>query len=274
MEMNESADYGNWVPAAMMKMLWCVTLAAAAVSVLLFALLSSRVPGIVMIVVTLYSLCMTLYMQRCRYLFDFKGGGLMGEFHQFLIDNFPWNESRRQAGVSDGRGAILDIGCGAAALTNRVAKTFPNASVTGVDFWGAEWSYAKEQCENNAKIEGLSNRVFFQKGDAANLDFRDEAFDGAVSNFVFHEVRSAADKRDVVKEAFRVIKKGGAFAFQDMFEQKAVYGDMQEFVAWLKSSGTVSEIHYIPNIENQNFVPKFITAPWMIKNAGLIYGIK
>ena len=274
MEMNESADYGNWVPAGMMRLLWCLTVVAVVATVLMFVLLSSRVPGIIMIVVTLWSLGMTLYMQRCRYLFDFNGGGLMGEFHKFLIDNFPWNESRRQAGVSDGRGAILDIGCGAAALTNRVAKTFPNVSVTGVDFWGAEWSYAKEQCENNAKIEGLSNRVFFQKGDAANLDFRDGAFDGAVSNFVFHEVRSAANKREVVKEALRVLKKGGAFAFQDMFGQKAVYGDMQEFVAWLKSSGTVSEIHYIPNIENQNFVPKFITAPWMIKNAGLVYGIK
>ena len=274
MEMNESADYGNWVPAGMMRLLWCLTVVAVVASVLMFVLLSSRVPGIIMIVVTLWSLGMTLYMQRCRYLFDFNGGGLMGEFHKFLIDNFPWNESRRQAGVSDGRGAILDIGCGAAALTNRVAKTFPNVSVTGVDFWGAEWSYAKEQCENNAKIEGLSNRVFFQKGDAANLDFRDGAFDGAVSNFVFHEVRSAANKREVVKEALRVLKKGGAFAFQDMFGQKAVYGDMQEFVAWLKSSGTVSEIHYIPNIENQNFVPKFITAPCMIKNAGLVYGIK
>lgn len=274
MEMNKNADYGNWVPAAMMKLLWCLTVVAVVATVLMFVLLSSRVPGIIMIVVTLWSLCMTLYMQRCRYLFDFNGGGLMGEFHQFLIDNFPWNESRKQAGISDGRGTILDIGCGAAALTNRVAKTFPNASLTGMDFWGAEWSYAKEQCERNAKIEGIANRVFFQKGDAANLDFKDGAFDGVVSNFVFHEVHSAANKREVVKEALRVLKKGGAFAFQDMFGQKAVYGDMHEFVDELKNSGTVREIHYIPNIENQKFVPKFITAPWMIKNAGLVYGIK
>lgn len=274
MEMNKNADYGNWVPAAMMKLLWCLTVVAVVATVLMFVLFSNRVPGIIMIVVTLWSLCMTLYMQRCRYLFDFNGGGLMGEFHQFLIDNFPWNESRKQAGVSDGSGSILDIGCGAAALTNRVAKTFPNASLTGMDFWGAEWSYAKEQCERNAKIEGIANRVFFQKGDAANLDFKDGAFDGVVSNFVFHEVHSAANKREVVKEALRVLKKGGAFAFQDMFGQKAVYGNMHEFVDELKNSGVVSEIHYIPNIENQKFVPKFITAPWMIKNAGLVYGIK
>ena len=36
-----------------------------------------------------------------------------------------------------------------------------------------------------------------------------------MSNFVFHEVRSAKDKRDVVREALRVIKPRGAFAFQE-----------------------------------------------------------
>ena len=64
------------------------------------------------------------------------------------------------------------------------------------------------------------------------------------------------------------------FAFQDMFGQKALYGDMNEFVYELKKSGTVSEIYYIANIEGQDFVPNFVTAPWMIKDAGLIYGIK
>ena len=47
-----------------------------------------------------------------------------------------------------------------------------------------------------------------------------------------------------------------------------------EFVYELKKSGTVSEIYYIANIEGQDFVPNFVTAPWMIKDAGLIYGIK
>ena len=33
--------------------------------------------------------------------------------------------------------------------------------------------------------------------------------------------------------------------------------------------------HYIANIENQNqLVPKFIQTPWMIKGAGVLYGVK
>ena len=270
LQMNREADYGNWVPAAMMKTLWTATAVMAFVTVLLFVLIKSPVPGIIGAVVTLAALCMTLYMQRCRKLFDFKGGGVMGEIHQFLADHFPWNE----AALENGAGRIIDIGCGAGALTNRIAKGYPSAEIIGVDFWGKEWSYAKEQCEKNAALEGVADRVKFQKGDAAKLDFADGAFDGAVSNFVFHEVRSAKEKRDVVREALRVVRRGGAFAFQDMFGQTALYGDMNAFCEELLQDGTVKEIHYIPNIENQDFVPRFVSAPWMIKDAGLIYGIR
>ncbi len=274
MKLSAKANYGNWVPANMMKMLYIATAAIIAVTVVLFIVLDSRLPGIIGAVVSLACVCMTAYMQICRNIFDFRKGGMMGKVHQYLVDHFPWDAARRRAGVKDGSGKILDIGCGAAALTNRVAKTFPNATLTGMDFWGSGWSYAKEQCEKNAQIEGVGNRTQFQKGDAAKLDFADETFDGAVSNFVFHEVRSAADKRDVVREALRVVKRGGAFAFQDMFGQKAMYGDMQAFVNQLLADGVVSEIHYIPDVEKQDFIPAFVTAPWMIRGAGLIYGIK
>ena len=274
MKMSKEADYGNWVPTAMMKILWCATTVPIVATVLLLALLKTKIPGIVLLVITLMALCMTVYMQICRRKFDFNGGGVMGDVHQFLVDHFPWEKSRNEQGVADGSGLILDIGCGAAALTNRVAKTYPNARITGIDFWGAEWSYAKEQCEKNSQLEGVDERVTFQKGDAAKLDFEDATFDGAVSNFVFHEVRSAKDKRDVVREALRVIKPGGAFAFQDMFGQKQVYGDMEEFTDMLRKEQIVSEIHYIAKIEKEIPLPAFVTAPWMIKDAGLIYGIK
>ena len=120
----------------------------------------------------------------------------------------------------------------------------------------------------------MAARGRFEKGDAAKLAFPDETFDAVVSNFAFHEVRTAKDKRDVVREALRVLKKGGAFSLQDMFAQKALYGDMEDLVKELKAEG-FAEVHYIANIENQNqLVPKFIQTPWMIKGAGVLYGVK
>ena len=91
---------------------------------------------------------------------------------------------------------------------------------------------------------------------------------------MFHEVHSARDKRDVVREDLRVIRPGGAFAFQDLFGQKKVYGDMEEFLHDLQKEGLVQKIHYIANIEKKASVPSFIHTQWMVKDAGLIYGIR
>ena len=38
--------------------------------------------------------------------------------------------------------------------------------------------------------------------------------------------------------------------------------------------GLVKKVHYIANIEKQDFVPDFVTAPRMIRDAGLLYGIR
>lgn len=73
---------------------------------------------------------------------------MMAKVHQHLVDHLEW----------DGEGTLLDIGCGAAALTIRCAKAFPKAKLVGMDYWGAEWNYAKEQCEANAKAEGVADR--------------------------------------------------------------------------------------------------------------------
>lgn len=259
----ETTEYGNWVPAAVMKMcagvLAVLFLLALAGVFLIRSRIFTGVAGILFLIVLIY----TLYMWRCRNIFDFKKGGLMGEVHAYLVDHLDW----------DGRGSLLDIGCGSGALTVRCAKRFPEAKLTGIDYWGTEWSYAKEQCERNARLEGVQGRTHFQKGDAAKLDFADGTFDAAVSNFVFHEVRTQPDKRMVVREALRIVKKGGSFSFQDLFAQKQLYGDMEEFLEELRREG-IREIHYIANVEKQGFIPGFVQAPWMLKGMGLIYGKK
>ena len=259
---NKNTNYGNWVPAAMMKTCGVVIAVLALLTVGCIAF-QFKIPAALLGILLAVVLVFTMYMKKCRDIFDFNKGGMMGKVHQYLVDHMDW----------DGNGTLLDIGCGAGALTIRCAKTFPKATLTGMDYWGTEWSYAKEQCEANAKAEGVAERITFQKGDAGNMEFASESFDAAVSNFVFHEVRSQSDKRQVVREALCVVKKGGSFAFQDMFEQKALYGDMKEFLEELRTEG-ITEVHYIGNVEKEEFIPDFVTAPWMIKGVGLIYGKK
>ena len=45
MTMSNKADYGNWVPANMMKLLYGISAAAVAVTVVLFCVFSSKSPG-------------------------------------------------------------------------------------------------------------------------------------------------------------------------------------------------------------------------------------
>ena len=64
-----------------------------------------------------------------------------------------------------------------------------------------------------------------------------------MSNFVFHEVKSVKDKREVLKEALRVVKKDGAFSFQDLFQVKRCYGDLDSLLQELRDSG-IREVRF------------------------------
>ncbi len=262
-ENEKKTNYGNWVPENLMRKMWIAAGVIFLLWIINWIFLKSMIFAVIFGFFFLLMLAVSVYMQRCKAIFAFEKGGLMGEIHEYLVNHLPYK----------GDGTLLDIGCGAGALTIRCAKRFTEAKLQGVDYWGKEWNYAKEQCENNAVAEGVSARVHFEKGDAANLKYPSESFDAAVSNFVFHEVKTQSDKRLVVKEALRIVKKGGAFAFQDLFGIEALYGDMEAFVEELKAEG-IREIHYIADIERLDFVPKFVQAPWMLKGIGIIYGIK
>lgn len=135
-------DYGNWVPAAMMKTLTVMTAVLLIVELLFLILLKNAILSIIGGILLVLFAAFTVYMWRCRILFDFRRGGLMGKIHQYLVDHLDW----------DGNGTLLDIGCGAGALTIRCARGFPRTRITGMDYWGPEWSYAKEQCERNARL--------------------------------------------------------------------------------------------------------------------------
>ena len=135
----------------------------------------------------------------------------------------------------DGQGQLLDVGCGSGALSIRAALIWPDAQVTGIDYWGAAYGYGQIMCERNAAGEGVAARCRFQHGDANHLDFPDESFDAVVSNYVYHNI-NRADKRTLLMETLRVLKKGGVFALNDEMKPR-MYGDMEEFAQELRDMG-------------------------------------
>lgn len=262
--LSSQADYGNWVPEKLLKGLVVADGTLAGAGLVSSEVLKKDKLGKALIAGGLLSCGYTVYMQACHDAFDFRKGGLMGDIHQVLVDHLDW----------DGEGKLLDVGCGAGALTIRCAKAFPDAQLTGVDTWGKEWNFGREQCQRNAVIEKVDERVEFHKQDAAHLEYEDQSFDAVVSCLVYHEVRKVESKPDLIRESLRVLKKGGSFALIDLFGQERLYGNMHDIIRELEMS-CFEEVHYIPNLGNyEHLVPKYIQTPWMLGGCGLLYGKK
>ncbi|MFX1411612.1 MAG: class I SAM-dependent methyltransferase, partial [Promethearchaeota archaeon] len=132
------------------------------------------------------------------------------------------------------------------------------------------WNYSKTKCEQNAKIEGVANQVVFQKARASRLPFKDGEFDAIMSNFVYHEVRDTKDKKELISESFRVLKKGGAFSLQDTFKNKKKFGKIEELIRDMKKWG-IEEVKFI---ETANEIPMPNLLKFELKTMGLLYGVK
>jgi ubiquinone/menaquinone biosynthesis C-methylase UbiE len=203
-----------------------------------------------------------LYFYYSYHVFGANGGELQKKILNVVLDKLAW----------DGQGKALDIGTGSGALTIGLAKKYPEAKVTGIDYWGKSWSYSQKMCEKNAAFERVGERTNFQKASAADLPFGDGEFDAAVSNFVFHEVKDARDKRDVIREALRVIREGGAFSFQDLFLVHKLYGDIDELLETIREWG-IEEVRFVNTGELVN-VPLLLRTPFMLGEIGVVYGKK
>ena len=257
--MNTSTvNFGNWIRRR-------IVFAFLLTSFILFGL--SAVLPILLIRLVLWfgaglMLLIFAYLSYVYYQFSEHGGDIQHRLWTLVIDHLDW----------DHHGHVLDIGTGNGPLAILLATKYPDIQVTGIDYWGKAWEYSQQVCEQNAASMGVARRTHFQKASASNLPFDDGAFDAAISHFVFHEVADAPDKRSVIREAMRVIRKGGAFAFQDMFLNKELYGDVDTLLATIRSWG-IEEVHFVETGAVLN-LPQLLRHPRVLGKAALIYGRK
>jgi len=249
---SHEVDYGNWVSRRLIYIPAALAVIFSGLSFLsLFFLVGTF----------LFSIP-TVYFIYAYFQFSPRGGNLQAKIRDLASNQLVW----------DGDGRLLDIGCGNGAIAIEAAKKYPKARIVGIDYWGGQWEYSKESCEKNAQIAGVAGRTSFQKDSAAKLPFADESFDAVVSNFVFHEVQDVKDKRTVIKEALRVLKKDGLFVFQDLFLWKRIYGEPEDLLATIQSWG-VQEVKFV-DTSQQSFIPRAMKLPFMVGQIGIIYGRK
>ena len=133
---------------------------------------------------------------------------------------------------------VLDAGCGVGGAAMFLAET-KKAEVIGITLSEKQQNYATKV----AKEKGLEDKVSFKLMDYANTSFVDESFDVV---WACESMTSAPDKSLFMKEAYRVLKRGGRLIVSDFFQTKTNQDDPK---FWMKKWGATWGISSFPTCE-------------------------
>ncbi len=139
-----------------------------------------------------------------------------------------WADILTQLNLHGGE-QVLDLGCGRGAVLLMVAKLLPAGKAVGVDLWKTsdQSGNAVSVTEQNAKLEGVAERIELHTADMQDLPFADNAFDVLVSNLAIHNIKDAGGRAQAISEAVRVLKPDGKLLIAD-------FRSTQEYVQRLR----------------------------------------
>lgn len=134
----------------------------------------------------------------------------------------PWN------GVE----AVLDVGCGRGLMLIGAAKRLTTGQAIGIDLWRSEDQArnSPEATRENARREGVLDRISVDTGDARRLPYPDASFDVVMSHWVVHNLSGEHDRQIALDEMLRVIRPGGVIMLADI-------ANIAEYRAYLLSKG-------------------------------------
>ena len=121
-----------------------------------------------------------------------------------LLAEIPWQ----------GNETVLDVGCGNGILILGAARRLTTGKGIGIDMWTeGSGDQRLELFQENAKIEGVADRVSIHNEDARQLPYDNEFFDVIISGLTMHHLGFDTDK--AIGEMTRVLKPGGWMAIYD-----------------------------------------------------------
>jgi arsenite methyltransferase len=117
-----------------------------------------------------------------------------------------------------GNEQVLDVGCGRGLLLIGAAKRLTTGKATGIDIWQTEdlSGNKMEATLENARREGVADRVDVKTADMRKMPFDDGTFDVIVSRAAIHNLYSADDRAAAIREIARVLKPNGGAIIDDI----------------------------------------------------------
>ena len=158
------------------------------------------------------------------YMFWSSRFGKLKEREQ-LLDCVEWR----------GDETVLDVGCGRGLLLVGAARRLAKGGKAfGIDIWQAQdlSGNRPEATLENARLEGVAERVEVKTADMRSIPFPDGMFDQIVSKEAIHNLYAAPDRATALREIARVLKPGGAVVISDIRH-------FHEYVAELKACGLI-----------------------------------
>ena len=116
---------------------------------------------------------------------------------------------------------ILDAGCGIGGSTMWLAENYDIEAV-GITISDRQVRKAKYL----AKEKGLQDRALFYKKDYIDTDFEDESFTVV---WAIESVCHTVDKKDFIKEAYRLLRPGGRLIVDDGFLLRDPENDQEAY---------------------------------------------
>ena len=153
---------------------------------------------------------------------------------------------------------VLDLGCGGGIDVFLSARRVGSeGKVYGLDMTDDMLALARE----NQQKAGATN-VEFLKGEIENIPLPDASIDVVISNCV---INLSADKGQVLREAFRVLKPGGRFAVSDVVVRGEVPAEVRRNMElWVGCvAGALREEEYQRLLDDAGF-EGIEVEPWRI----------
>lgn len=144
---------------------------------------------------------------------------------------------------------VLDLGSGGGIdVLLSARRVGPTGKAYGLDMTDAMLALARR----NQAESGLTN-VEFLRGHIEQIPLPDASVDVIISNCV---INLSADKRAVLREAFRVLKPGGRFAVSDVLSRGEVPERVrQSMSAWVAClAGAMDEAAFLRLLDETGFI--------------------